>query len=125
MLTHMLGIRYQTGWEQNAARFPPQLSADPAVCSVPAAHASTLPLQPRHQFVQVPGARKHHEKHMHPCFFFFFQGTFPSSLSPTSLLCPAPLLSVLTSRTLQAGFLLSRKSKWSSEGCTWKSPSLK
>lgn len=77
MLTHMLGIHYQTGWEQNAARFPPQLSTDPAVCSVPVAHASTLPLQPWHQFVQVSRARKHYEKHVH---LFFL----PSSSSPVS-----------------------------------------
>lgn len=122
MLTHMLGIHYQTGWEQNAARFPPQLSSDPAVCSVPAAHA--FHSSSAAMASVYAGARC--QEALSTCI----HASSSSSalflpLSPTSLRCPAPLLSMLIGRTLQACFLLSRKSKWSSEGCTWKSPSLK
>ena len=81
-------------------RFPPQLSADPTVCSVPAAHASTLLPQPWHQFVQISvskdGKLRCQEAlwETHATVLLLFHGPFPSPGSPTAIHCPAPLFSL-------------------------------
>lgn len=72
------------------------MSTDPAVCSVPAAHASAL-LQPWHQFVWISvskdGRCQEALWETHATVLLPLPGPLPSPGSATAIHCPAPLFS--------------------------------